>query len=286
MDNASPGQPLAAAGCDGGAPAVRWIREERPGLSYARNTGVNAAAAAVIAFADDDMELRPDWLEHLVRPLLRGESAVVTGLTVPLKMETEAERLFEAYGGHGYPPERRLYGIDWLRRFRFRLPLWEAGGLGNCAASRSVLAGAGPFEEALGAGTPAGSWEDLDMVYRLLSAGHRILHEPRAVALHAHREDVAGLRRQLCAYRRGEVCFCLLTFARRRDWRALSHLLFWIPYWRAALLAGEARRRLQGKRQFRFDLMASEIWAYLTAPLALAASLARKRQLAQNPSQR
>jgi GT2 family glycosyltransferase len=137
---------------------------------------------------------------------------------------------------------------------------------------REVFDRVGYFDEALGAGTPVGSWEDLEMIYRMLFSRCRLLHRPSAKVLHAHREDISGLSRQLCAYRRGEVCFCLLVVMRHHDFRAICHLMLWIPYWRATLLVRELSRRLQGKRVFRFDLMGREMLAYASGPAALASS--------------
>jgi len=257
------------------ASGVRWILERQPGLSHARNIGILAANAPVVAFLDDDMEAPPNWLDDLAQPILHQGFDAVTGGTLPLKLETDAEILFEAYGGHGHSGEDRVYDASWLARHHLMLPLWQAGGLGNSALRRGVFDRTGYFDEALGAGTPAGSWEDLDMIYRMLSSGCRLLHRPSARVLHAHREEMSGLSRQLCAYRRGEVCFCLLVAKRHHDLRAISHLMLWIPYWRATLLLRELGRRLQGKRLFRFDLMGREMLAYASGPAALAASWRR-----------
>ncbi len=264
---------------------VRWIVEERVGLSYARNAGIRAADSRIIAFLDDDMEAPEEWLEELVRPILEDRCDAVTGPTNPLQLETESERLFEAYGGHGHGRKKKEYDALWLNRQKLRLPLWQIGGFGNAAVRGDVFARAGVFEEALGAGTPAGSWEDLELIYRILRAGCRILHNPEAAAGHAHRQDLAGLTKQLCGYRRGEVSFCLIAAARYHDARALSHLLLWIPWWRTCLVVVELGRRLRGRRLFRFDLMSREILAYLSGPFALAAAFHRKRKLAC-PNQR
>ena len=266
-------------------PGVRWIVEERAGLSYARNTGIRAADAAVIAFLDDDMDAPEDWLDHLVRPILEESYDAVTGPTDPLTLETESERLFEAYGGHGHHREEQEYDAVWLNRHVFRLPLWEVGGFGNAAARRDVFERAGFFEEALGVGSPAGSWEDLDLIYRMLRSKCRVLHNPSAAVGHAHRQNISGLATQLCAYRRGEVGFCLIAAARYRDARALCHLFFWIPWWRMCLVVAEIGRRLQGRRLFRFDLMSQEMLAYARGPFALAAAFRRKRKL-ERPNQR
>lgn len=262
---------------------VRTIHEPRKGLSYARNAGIRAANATVIAFADDDMEAPDDWLDTLVKPIFDHGTAVCIGLTEPMKVDTPAERIFEAYGGHGYSRDSRLFDAAWLAAQRWHLPMWEVGPLGNSAIRREVFDSVGYFNAALGAGTPVGSWEDLELTYRILKAGHRIHFDRRAKVVHAHREDMAGLTQQLCAYRRGEVCFCLLIAARYRDWRAVTHLLLWIPLWRARLAGSECLRRIQGQRQFDFAVMVRETWAYVTAPAALIASLRRRRLLANPP---
>ena len=45
-------------------PAVRYIKERRQGVSFARNTGIEAARALdaeLVAFVDDDVEATPNW---------------------------------------------------------------------------------------------------------------------------------------------------------------------------------------------------------------------------------
>jgi glycosyltransferase involved in cell wall biosynthesis len=47
---------------------VRYLLQERQGVSHARNAGIDAAAdAAIVAFVDDDVRVQPDWLEAIVR---------------------------------------------------------------------------------------------------------------------------------------------------------------------------------------------------------------------------
>ena len=51
-------------------PAVRYIKERRQGVSFARNTGIEAARALdaeLVAFVDDDVEATPNWAVALVR---------------------------------------------------------------------------------------------------------------------------------------------------------------------------------------------------------------------------
>ena len=43
-------------------PGVRVVRETRPGISAARNRGLEAAKGEIVAFTDDDVEVDPGWL--------------------------------------------------------------------------------------------------------------------------------------------------------------------------------------------------------------------------------
>jgi hypothetical protein len=153
--------------------------------------------------------------------------------------------------------------------------------VGNAAIRRAIFLdpSIGFFEEALGAGTPAGSWEDLYFLYRSLRANKRVRREPAAVAMHAHRENMHDLEDQLCSYRRGEVCFCILVLLRHGDFRAISHLCGHIPHWRLQLAAGELSRRWRGEKRFPFSLLAKECLAYLQGPWALTVSMRRAAAL-------
>lgn len=256
-------------------PAVRWFEEPVAGLSRARNRGIREAAGAVIVTTDDDVVAPPSWLRALTAPLFEDETlSATTGNCLALKTETPAEILFEAYGGlrHGEDPAE--FDAGWMRRWRVTLPpLWLVGTTANAAFRASLfrLPAVGWFETALGAGSPAGAWEDLYCFYRILSTGGRIRYLPQAELRHAHRETMEALTRQLTGYRRGETAFLWLVWQRHRDWRTLGQALFWIPQWRLSQLAGELLRRLTGRRRFPLRLLWAEYRAYGQGPAALAA---------------
>ena len=46
---------------------LRYLFEERQGVSYARNAGLAAARAPVVAFADDDVRVSKDWVANIKR---------------------------------------------------------------------------------------------------------------------------------------------------------------------------------------------------------------------------
>ncbi len=253
-------------------PGVRWLEEPTPGLSHARNRGILAAQGAIIVTTDDDVVAPPDWLERLTRPLFDSSVAAVTGNCLAARLETEAEALFEAYGGlrHGDTPAD--FDRAWLDTWRLTFPqLWRIGTTANAAFRASLFRdpSIGLYDPRLGAGSPTGAWEDLYAFYRMLRAGHRIAYRPEACLRHFHRDTLDGLSRQLCGYRRGETAFLVLVLLRHGDLRALGQLCLWIPWWRAILLAQEAGRRLRGRRQFPFRLLAAETLAYLQGPWSL-----------------
>jgi GT2 family glycosyltransferase len=53
------------------------------GLSGARNTGIAAARAEIVAFLDDDATAESDWLDRLLAPYERPEVVAVGGRVVP-----------------------------------------------------------------------------------------------------------------------------------------------------------------------------------------------------------
>jgi glycosyltransferase involved in cell wall biosynthesis len=47
--------------------SLKYIFEEKQGVSYARNAGIAAASAPIVAFFDDDVYVSPDWLTNIKR---------------------------------------------------------------------------------------------------------------------------------------------------------------------------------------------------------------------------
>jgi O-antigen biosynthesis protein len=261
-------------------PVVRWLEEPVAGLSRARNlaitaiTGIAAGTGAAIVTTDDDVVAPPEWLERLTDGLFSGPAdlAAVTGNCLALRTATAAENIFEAYGGLHHGDLATEFDAAWLAGWRIWFPqLWRIGTTANAAFRTSVFRDSrvGLFETRLGAGSPAGAWEDLYCFYRVLRAGYRIRYIPDAQLAHAHREDMAGLTRQLCAYRRGETAFLALVLTRHRDWRAIGQAFVWIPLWRSRVLANEILRRIRGRRRFPLGLLWRESLAYFAGPLAL-----------------
>ena len=178
-----------------GAPRVRYLCEPRPGLSAARNAGIRAARSRYIAFTDDDVEVAPAWAGRLQQAFEASSVAAVTGLVLPIALETDGQLLFEHHlGGFGHDYVPVLFDDRWFAGMRAHgVPAWRIGAGANMAFRREVFDAVGGFDERLGAGA-AGCSEDSEMWYRVLASGGDCLYEPAAVVRHHHRPDVQAVR--------------------------------------------------------------------------------------------
>jgi GT2 family glycosyltransferase len=177
-------------------PSVRYVREKRVGLDVARNRALREAQHELIAFIDDDAVPEPGWLRALVRNFEDERVLCVTGLTLPLELETQAQEWFERHCSFQRGFKRKVYDM-------VRLPPAAAGRVGagvNMALRRSVVQRVGSFDEVLDAGTPTQSGGDTDMFSRILASGYRIVYDPAAVSWHRHRRAWSALRKTVYGY--------------------------------------------------------------------------------------
>lgn len=182
---------------------LRCVRESRPGLSWARNCGLELAQGEIIAFTDDDALVDRHWLAGMVRGFAAAENvACVTGLTLPAELDTAAQVWFERFGGFGRGFSRRVFDLGNNRPpdplYPFRGSIFGSGV--NMAFHTSILRRVGGFDPALGAGSLALSGEDFDAWFRILREGYQIVYEPSAIVHHSHRKDYGALRRQIYGY--------------------------------------------------------------------------------------
>lgn len=207
--------PAALAALDVSVP-VRYHREPRAGLSWARNTGWRAAHADIIAFIDDDEIPDRHWLAELVRGFAtRPTVGCVSGTVLPAELRTEPQHWFEQFGGHskGRGFTREVFDPEYPQSPLYPLPPFGVGA--NMAFRREVLTDIDGFHVALGAGTPAKGSEDTYAFTRLLLARHTMVYQPTSITWHYHRETLAELESQLRGYGTGLVgCYAALIVHR------------------------------------------------------------------------
>lgn len=179
---------------------IRYVREEAPGLSRARNRGVREAKGEIVAFTDDDVVVDRHWLSGLARGFRRASRVgCVTGLVLPLELETQAQEWFEEFGGFGKGYQSRVYDLGENRPASPLFP-YAAGQFGsgnNMAFRMAALREIGDFDAALGTGSPTRGGEDLASFVATIRAGYSLVYESSAIVRHHHRRDYEGLRRQI-----------------------------------------------------------------------------------------
>lgn len=149
--------------------ALRIIREERPGLSVARNTGVAGARGDWILWTDDDVSVDSRWLSSYRSAIARFPDANIMGGPV-----------IPTFDGH--PPAWLLAGLRYIRSaFAARHPdeikeVFRTGDAlpwgANFATRRSVALQV-PFDTSLGRhpARPTGGGEETAVIRQILSAG-------------------------------------------------------------------------------------------------------------------
>ena len=179
------------------------------GLAAARNTGLNAASADIVAYLDDDIEPEADWAVQLLNGY-DDENIVAVGAEVVPNTPPGYMRGYLARNNPHRPLEQELATSTGLP-YRFRLylrRLWSmepktgrrdvyALGGGNTSFRRKALFDAGQFDERFSFGA-----EDLDVCWRVREAipSARLVYAPGARAAHHFKPDLRDTLRRSRAY--------------------------------------------------------------------------------------
>lgn len=173
---------------------LQYAIERARGLSFARNHGLALTTGSIIAFTDDDCLVTKTWLTAILH-------------------EFDSDGALQVLGGRVEPATAEDAGTG-ARLFADRLTISSFDQIMerligcNMILRRSVFDSVGLFDTRLGAGTCAGSAEDLDMFYRALHAGVKMCFSPEVVIRHGHgRTSEASLLAIRDNYGRGRGAF-------------------------------------------------------------------------------
>lgn len=191
VDNASTdgtSELLRASGWRKPGMNFRVVREEKLGVSHARNRALQDATGRYVVFMDDDETPDPHWLVEYVRTI-RSERPDALGGRIEVMFEDCGrpawlqDELMGFLGqlNHG-GAARKLVAAD--------TPLFA----GNFAFRRRIFARIGHFDSGLGrkGGTNTGG-EDVEMYRRMLASECNVWWVPDAVVY--HRIQASKLRR-------------------------------------------------------------------------------------------
>jgi glycosyltransferase involved in cell wall biosynthesis len=172
---------------------ARYVREQLPGLSRARNRVAAGTEAQIVAYVDDDCVPQPGWLDPLLREFSDPGVMACAGRAEALRLETETERRCEAVLRATPPNERTIVDRsqpDWFATVNF-------GGVGNgynMAFRRSAFAVWPGFDVRLGRGAPLYGSEEHYAFFALVERGYRVVFTPWSLVLHPYPSSEADLR--------------------------------------------------------------------------------------------
>jgi len=167
-------------------PRLRYVHSTLKGAANGRNVGIESTRAELIAFTDDDCRVAADWIANMLE-IFEGDPqvAIVCGrVTVP------EEIALQGFAGSFEPQVR-----EW--QYRYPPPGPEWGITANFAARRSVLDQVGAFDPMLGVGAPLLAGEEPDLLFRVLSAGYKVINaievQVEHLGVRAHGEETRSL---------------------------------------------------------------------------------------------
>ena len=151
---------------------LRYVHEQKPGLSHARNRGLEEATASIVAFLDDDAIAVPGWLTAVFNAFSFQPRPVCVGGPVEPWYEVPRPRWFpDAFIGC----HQRHYG-DMPRWCSY--PAEQPVGC-NMAFLKERVTEIGGFNGHL----PKYN-DETELISRLVEAGGQIFYEPRARIRH------------------------------------------------------------------------------------------------------
>ncbi len=198
---------------------IKLIKNQKNlGFASTVNRGVRAAKAEIIVLLNTDVYPEKGFLAPLL-PHFSDPKVFAVGM-----MDKSVEGDKVVLRGRGVAQWQRGFYVHQRGEIDQSDTAWVAAGSG--AFRKSTFLQLGGFSEIY---NPF-YWEDIDLSYRAVQAGYRLVFEPQSAVVHEHEQGAIKQKYsprpvELIAYR-NQFLFVWRN-ANLRQW--LSHL-FWLPY--------------------------------------------------------
>jgi len=146
-------------------PAVKFIKEQRKGVVFARNTGIKHAKGDIIAFTDDDCIVDSNWVSELISGFSSPKIGAVGGPVFHLHPEEIPEKFWCS----------RTEPLD-LGKKKLAVKMLITGNL----SVRSSIIKKIQFDESL----LFHDSEDIDFCKAILDLGYQLFYIPSAIVYH------------------------------------------------------------------------------------------------------
>ena len=158
---------------------LRYIFEQKQGLSHARNAGIAASVGDIIAFIDDDERIVEEFVEAYIKLFDSHPDAMAAGGKIIADYPTGRPRWMSHY------PELPIANpMDFGEEVK-PFPKSRIPGGGNMAMRRRVFETIGVFDTSLGrTGKKLIGGEESDLFERMAKFSMKCYYVPRAVMYH------------------------------------------------------------------------------------------------------
>ena len=263
-------------------PGIRYVREDMPGLNFARNRALIESNSDLIGFIDDDAVTDHRWLYSLLEAWSENQDAAAfTGQVLPYELTTKAQIDLEISGGFRFGFNKIRFDKSFLDKdelYPVNPGIFGAGC--NMVLRKEVLQRLGGFDEALDTTSLGGG--DHDIFYRIARQNYPIVYQPDCLVFHRHRKTHSALRKMY--YQTwGKGFMALLYKSYRNDPtqrpRIRKLICQWFSYQFSRILA-----RLQGNYVLSLDLLAAELFGGIVGLIGTYELSSRRARLIRQKS--
>jgi glycosyltransferase involved in cell wall biosynthesis len=164
---------------------VRLLHEKKQGPYAARNLGIKNAKGEIVAFTDADCIADKGWLRQLIKNFKGATIAGVGGEILSYNPKTLVER---------YSDKSGILSQKSFLNSKFRGLKMPFIATANAAYKKGILNEIGLFDDSFLIGG------DVDLAWRVLLKGYRIVYAPKALIYHKHRTTPYALFKQFFGY--------------------------------------------------------------------------------------
>lgn len=158
-------------------------REERMGLSIARNTGLRSAKGSAVVFVDDDVSFHDGWVKAWEEGFVDGSIVAAGGPIHPVFPDSVPAWFRDGVMGDGGTTTGHYYNGEEKVECDPKMGIGSPSG-GNMAIRRKVALDVGGFREDLGWARKRIPAEETDLFARLRESDAKIFYFPGPVVNH------------------------------------------------------------------------------------------------------
>lgn len=165
--------------------SMQYIRQEKKGISAAKNLGIAHSNGEIIVTTDDDCEFERDWLKNLLKHFENPEVGAVGGPDRAMPDDPFFTRCVDY-------TMTSFIGTAGIRRGGNNLRAGKYYPRGfNMAIRKDLLAKVGMFIDGFAPG------EEIELGYRIRKAGYQLCYAHDAYVWHKRRGDLRKFARQI-----------------------------------------------------------------------------------------